>query len=345
MATVKDIAELTGFSAATISRVLNQDDSFSTSEETKKKIFQCAKELNYEIKNKSHDLGKRKLSEYHVGVIPIGLESTGRGELQDPYYLYIRNGVEERLDQVGISNVKTITLNQKQDYEKLDDLDGMIVIGKKTFDIQNLYFRKLRHVVFIDYDFDHQHYDCVLSDFKEAAKMALDFLRERGYRSIGYIGSWDYVNDFGAGKMIRQMDIRQRAYEEYLREHEMDWQRYCYVGEKFTAAVGYELAVKAIRSRELAEAFLIGSDPMALGVYRAFGDYGIEIGKDIGLISIDGIANANYMSPPLATVKVNSFYMGRTAVDCLVQQIEGRKYPVKIYLPMEVVEGASCSST
>lgn len=342
MATVRDIAGLTGFSIATVSRVLNQDESFSVSDVTKNKILHCAKELNYELKIKSAAPVKKEGSDYRIGIIPIGLESTGRGELQDPYYLYIRNGVEERLNEIGIHDIRVISLYREDDYRKLDELDGMVVIGKRSFDVNNPYFKKIKHIVFVDYDFDYNKYDCVLSDFTEATRVALDYLVSRGYHSIGYFGSCDYVNDFGKNKMIRRVDSRQSTYEQYMKEKNMDWKRYCYVGERFTAAAGYELARKAILSRELAEAFLIGSDPMAMGVYRAFGEHRIEIGKDVGLISIDGIADTKYMNPPLTTVKVNAFNMGRTAVDCLQQQINGREYSVKVILPVELQERKSC---
>ena len=45
MATVRDIAEKTGYSKATVSRVLSGDPTFNASEETIQKIQLCAKEL------------------------------------------------------------------------------------------------------------------------------------------------------------------------------------------------------------------------------------------------------------------------------------------------------------
>ena len=47
MATIKDIAQTAGVSPATVSRVLNYDKSMSVSDETRKKIFNIAEQLNY----------------------------------------------------------------------------------------------------------------------------------------------------------------------------------------------------------------------------------------------------------------------------------------------------------
>ena len=47
MATIKDIANIAGVSPATVSRVLNHDQSMSVSDETRQKIFDIAEELHY----------------------------------------------------------------------------------------------------------------------------------------------------------------------------------------------------------------------------------------------------------------------------------------------------------
>ena len=62
MATIKDIAERTGFSAATVSRVLNHDETLNVQDETRMKIFDTAKELQYQAREKLDDDDRRKYS-------------------------------------------------------------------------------------------------------------------------------------------------------------------------------------------------------------------------------------------------------------------------------------------
>ncbi len=47
MATITDIAKAAAVSISTVSRVLNYDPTLSVTEETKRKIFEIAEELNY----------------------------------------------------------------------------------------------------------------------------------------------------------------------------------------------------------------------------------------------------------------------------------------------------------
>ena len=58
--TIKDIAEQVGVSSATVSRVLNYDETLSVSDETKKKIFETAETLNYKKRARKKQAAKRK---------------------------------------------------------------------------------------------------------------------------------------------------------------------------------------------------------------------------------------------------------------------------------------------
>ena len=47
MATIKDIAQQVGVSTATVSRVLNYDETISVTDDTRDAIFETAERLNY----------------------------------------------------------------------------------------------------------------------------------------------------------------------------------------------------------------------------------------------------------------------------------------------------------
>ena len=52
MATIKEIAELAGVSLTTVSRVLNYDETLNVQDETRKRVFEAAEQLEYTIKGK-----------------------------------------------------------------------------------------------------------------------------------------------------------------------------------------------------------------------------------------------------------------------------------------------------
>lgn len=85
MATIKDIAQKASVSAATVSRILNQDDTLSVTDETKQRVLKVAQELNY-TKHLKNTVENRFLS---VSFNGIRLSGTGRSLLQA-----IRVGIE-----------------------------------------------------------------------------------------------------------------------------------------------------------------------------------------------------------------------------------------------------------
>ncbi len=70
MATIRDVAKKANVSVATVSRVLNNDTTLSTSLETKQKIFAAAKELNYVKKKKGLHQHLHVALEFYNGSLP-----------------------------------------------------------------------------------------------------------------------------------------------------------------------------------------------------------------------------------------------------------------------------------
>lgn len=335
---IKEIAKRTGYSTATVSRVLNNDQTLRVSEKCRRLILEEAKQQNYQKKTQQ---SIESLKTKKIGIIPLGLENTGRGELQDPYYLYLKTGMEWQLDNAGIELVKTISLKSKEDYAKLEDLDGLIIIGKKVLDFNNPYLSAIEHVVIVDSDMMYPRYDAVVCDLELATNLAIETLIGAGYQTIGYIGGNDYINDFEQNILIEKADIRNLTYLENMFKRKRVVEPYLFLGNAFTAQEGHRLTKLAIETGKLPDAFLVGSDPMARGVYSALAEAGYQIGQDIGIISIDGIEDSQFMIPPLATVKIDSFEMGKVAISRLIEQMMGRKTATKTILAVELIRGAS----
>ena len=50
MSTIRDVARRAGVSIATVSRILNNDEYFEVTAETKRRVLEAVKELNYKKK-------------------------------------------------------------------------------------------------------------------------------------------------------------------------------------------------------------------------------------------------------------------------------------------------------
>ena len=121
MATIKEIAKLANVSSTTVSRVLNNDESFSVSEETRNKILSIAKELDYKtIVERHHE--KQKVF-YKIGLIyhPIIFKDF----IDSDYYFSIRKGIENLCLNFNIELVN----NPVTSHEKITELNGVIILG------------------------------------------------------------------------------------------------------------------------------------------------------------------------------------------------------------------------
>ena len=91
MATLKELSDRTGYSPATISRILTGDPSLAVSEEARKRVLEEAGRLNY-------TQTKSRRGRTPKGVLRVGIAEmlSPVQQLDDPYYLYLSGFVRQR---------------------------------------------------------------------------------------------------------------------------------------------------------------------------------------------------------------------------------------------------------
>ena len=133
-------------------------------------------------------------------------------QLEDPYYLLLKNTVEKECFN---NNIKLVKLyNNGLNYESLEekDLDGIIAIGKFSDKEINLMNEYSSNIVFLDSSPDDEKYDSVKINFKMGVFSALDYLYNLGHTRIGYIGDGNTLGD----NKLREKDVRLKYYNEYI---------------------------------------------------------------------------------------------------------------------------------
>lgn len=330
MATIKDIAQMANVSAATVSRVLNYDQTLSVSDDTRKRIFLAAEKLNYLTKHKQK---KRKNS----GEISIVQWYTEQEELNDLYYYSIRTGIEEQLHHLKY-NIRRIfhndTLNQAQ------NSDGIIAIGKySAAEIQKL--EKINsNLVFVDYNTLKYDHSCVVPDIQNSVIEALDHFIDSGRQKIGLLTGEEFTNDHQEAII----DPRFITFKNYLSDLTLYEPKYVYIGN-FTAQSGYQMMQKAIieLGDDLPNAFFAANDSIGIGALRALQEAKIDIPDEVSIISFNDTSITKYVYPSLSTIQVHTKQMGIEAVNRLNAIIEnGDDYPQMITLKNELILRDSC---
>lgn len=334
MATIKDIAEKAKVSIATVSRVLNYDSGISVTDETRKRIFEIAQELNYKtLRQRNGQVAKER---YRIGLVNW---YSDHEEMLDPYYLAIRLGIERECFQRQIDLVKLYMPGDAsgKDWANIERLDGMIALGRFEKDDLARFPDNFDNIIFVDSSPDDNRYDSVVIDLRKSVSDAIDYLIELGHTKIGYIGGHNMVNN------KRVQDERELVFMERLKVHGLLNTEFIFTGDNLYSEDGYQLMKKALKSSDLPTAFFVENDSMAVGALRALHEEKLLVPQDISIIGYNDIAISTYLQPPLTTVKVHMEYMGETAVELLADRMTTkREIAKKIVLPTYLQERESC---
>lgn len=310
MATIKDIAQKANVSIATVSRVLNYDPGISVADDTRKRIFEIAQQLNYKtLRQRNGVVAKDR---YRIGLVNW---YSDQEEMLDPYYLAIRLGIERECFQRQIDLVKLFLPGESDGKESTgDSFDGMIAIGRFEKEDLARFPEGFENIVFVDSSPDDNRFDSVVIDLRKSVSEVLDYLIELGHTSIGYIGGHNIVNN----KHVR--DERELAFMERLNAGRLFDAGLIFTGENLYSEDGYKLMKKAINGKQLPTAFFIENDSMAVGALRALHEAKLRVPQDVSIVGCNDIAISEFLQPPLTTVKVHMEHMGRLRLSC--SQIE-----------------------
>jgi LacI family repressor for deo operon, udp, cdd, tsx, nupC, and nupG len=103
----------------------------------------------------------------------------------------------------------------------------------------------------------------------------------------------------------------------------------------FVAQSGFEAMASLLEKRMFTAAF-VASDVLALGAMGAIRAKGMRIPVDVSLVGFDDIPLAAYFDPPLTTVSIPAYELGRTAGNLLLAQIRGEPVPQRTLLDTEL---------
>ncbi|MBZ6486404.1 hypothetical protein CCZ20_25805 [Priestia aryabhattai] len=343
MTTIKDIAREAHVSIATVSRILNNDQTLSVTEDTRKRVIEVANLLNYKPPRKRANKNEKNKRDDVYNIALISTVSK-EDEITDPYYLSMRSGVEIACGQLPFHIASVLRVNKNDplpDLNGLGELDGIIVIGAvDSKELKELYHGN-SSVVFVDYLPDEGDYDAVLPDFKLATEKVLGYLFELKHTNIGYIGGRHTIKRLSEFEYTEMDDQRKVTYEKVMKEKGLYRSENVLIGE-WGPNGGYQLMKKFIEKGSLPSAMLIASDPMAIGAMRALNEANIKVPQDLSIISFDDIEAAAYLNPPLSTVKIHTDEMGKMAVKLLYDRIKGRSVPIKAVLAADFILRDSC---
>jgi DNA-binding LacI/PurR family transcriptional regulator len=170
---------------------------------------------------------------------------------------------------------------------------------------------------------------------------AVDYLAGFGHKEIGYL-SFSFDN---------QTTIRRR-YEGYLSGLKKN-------GLKFNPDQviiddsirlnefkgSYDVVKELLKKKSMPTAFATLADFLAIGLMKALREMDYRVPEDISVVGFNNEIVSQFSEPTLTSVKQPKKLMGKTAMDLLLDIVEGKKVDDKnIILPTEIIKRGSVST-
>jgi len=330
---IKDVARKAGVSISTVSNALN--NSRYVKKETKERILEIAKNLNYTPNIIARGLKTRSTSTVAV-IVP---------DISNQFFAQVIRGVEEVARQRKYSILLACTYydvsEEKKSIENLRKqfVDGFVFVsGYNSFDhIKELNDDKVP-VVVADRELGDIKVPSVLVDNLGAMRDTVNYLHGLGHKRIGYI-SYTYNNQTTVEK-------RFKGYRKGLKENKLNFDPDLVIISKNLRLNELEGSCEAVKeiitSKNIPSVIMTASDFIAVGVIRALKELKFKIPEEISVMGFDNIMMSQYTDPLLTTIKQPKRQMGTTAMNLLLDIIEGKRIKEKnIMLSTELVERQS----
>lgn len=108
---------------------------------------------------------------------------------------------------------------------------------------------------------------------------------------------------------------------------------------------GLACALELLRTPDPPTAIFAGSDQQALGVYEAVRHLGLSLPTDVSVVGFDDVQIAQWIAPPLTTVRQPLAEMGRLAAEMLGRMMDGQPgISQRVELATELVVRASTAA-
>lgn len=159
------------------------------------------------------------------------------------------------------------------------------------------------------------------------------YLLEHGHKRIGFIQGREG---------FESSQLRKNGYMRALSDYKIDTLESFIVMGDYTIDGGYKAMMKLLQIQTHLTAVFCSNDDMAFGAMKAINEIGLEIPKDIAIMGFDDSLLAQYMTPPLTTVKRPIGDISREGIKSLFKLIEGQDIEIqKIYKPSTLINRQS----
>lgn len=321
---IGDVAAVAGVSAQTVSRVSTGYAGVRPA--TRERVLRAMEQVGYVPNDAARALKHGAFRT--IGVIAHQLARTGESSTVEAVVEAAREE-DYRVTLVDVPSPSSAEVTAAAAGLASMAIDGLIIIRAEQSAPENLTVPPQLPVVTSDSHFAGTH-PAVATDQHAGTLAAVGHLLELGHHTVHHLA--------GPATSIPAAE-RESAWREALTDAGRPVPE-PYRGN-WSAESGYQLGRQIARDVAAGEATAVfcANDQMALGLYRAVNEAGLQIPTDVSVVGFDDIPEAAHFWPPLTSVAQDFHLIGEQLVAVLMQQIRsGPRSAERVLLPLTLVE-------
>ena len=334
-ATAREVAELAGVSRTTVSFVLNNIAGMRISEETRQRVLDAARQLNYHP-----DATARRMVSGRTNVIGFVLRQYPDQAFADQFLPQVLGG----LGQAAVAQGYHILLepippeNHTGAYAQLireRHVDGIVLSGPRFADRDLLSVQAEGAPVVLMGHLPDTNLPFVDVDNVDGARRATQHLLGLGHRRVALITNAPLAYTASADRLA--------GYRQALGATGLPFDESLVRYGAFTPQSGEAAMMELLTLTPRPTAVFVASDAVALGALQAIRKRSLRVPHDLALVGFDDIPLAGFIDPPLTTVRLPAAGLGWGAADLLIRLItaeEAIRNP-NVILETELVVRAS----
>lgn len=329
--TIADVARHAGVSIKSVSNYLN--DYPFMSDAMRARIAASVEALDYKVNASARGLRLGRTGSISL-VVP---------ELAQPYFAQLAEDVVVRAEHHGLHvSIEMTGADPERELAYLagdrgPQVDGLIMhavgLARTSGEVTELRYP----TVLIGDEIAAEGCDFVTMAHEAAAAAAVGYLAARGRTRIVALGA-ERESDAPSGARLR-LDGYRRGLEVAGLAADPELLVPAGLWRIGSGRQGIEALIDAGVEFDGVVGF---NDSLALGAISALTHAGLDVPGDVSVIGFDDIDEAPFASPPLTTADPSRHVLASTAVDLLVERIEGESGPARrVEAPFRIVERAS----
>jgi DNA-binding LacI/PurR family transcriptional regulator len=327
---LSDVALAADVSPATVSRLMR--GAAEVNPQTRRRIELAAQKLKFNLHGKQKTriiaflLSNRGvLHSFHSAVL-MGVESYCAEHDYGLLFLPMTYSLSTQTQDLDIPEILLRTRI----------VAGVVVAGANSQNILDAFSRRRMPWVVLGNnvvgDWNHDCPQALFFDDIEGAAELTRYLLSLGHKRIGFVG------DLKMPWYLRRF----QAYKETMESAGLPLY-FSDIASRDSEEMGYLATKILLQSNPRITAIFAGDDASAYGVYKAAKDTKLSVPEELSVVGFNDTPEASALDPPLTSVRVFTYELGRQLAQLLINQLSNADSPVtSSSMPARLIRRESC---